>query len=88
MRRNPDGEDVLYIEDDEDRLFDEPDWTLDELWPSLSDSLRPSVCSAFCDLKTACPAGVIWVSTDVQGLHSLRHQGIQAFAYLRSRYAA
>lgn len=44
-------EDALHIEDDEDRLSDEPNWTLDKLQFSFSDNVRLRVQSVFDDVE-------------------------------------
>lgn len=54
VQLHPDVEDVLHIEDDEDGLFDEPDWTLDGFQPSVSDNLSLSMRSTFDDMKMVC----------------------------------
>lgn len=45
VRCDPDEEDIWQIKDDENRLFNEPDCTLDELWPSISENVSDSVLS-------------------------------------------
>lgn len=46
-RRGLDVEDVLYVEENGEELFEGPDWTPDDLRPSVSNIVRLSVWSAF-----------------------------------------
>lgn len=55
-RRDPDLDGVLYIEDDADSIFNEPDWTLQELQPSISDNGSLNPWSSLGEVKTACAA--------------------------------
>lgn len=87
-RRDPDVNDALHIEDDEDGLFNGPNWAINELRPSVSDNSRLSVRSAFHDVKLACATGGIDVSMDVRGVLSLMPLGVQAVVDLRSSEAA
>lgn len=52
-------DDVLHMEYDENGLFNQQDWTQDELKPSLNANMRLSVSSAFDDVNTAFAAGSI-----------------------------
>lgn len=83
-KRKQDEEDVPHIEDDEDRLCDEPGWTLEEMRPSVSDKVRLSVRLASNDVEMACASGGIEVPTDVRGVLSQTRQGVQETVDLRS----
>lgn len=72
-----DLEDGFVFEDDRDTLFGAPDWTLDELQPSVCGNVRFSERSAFDDVKTACAAGSIGIPVDVHAVirHASRGKG-------------
>lgn len=69
---------VWPIEEDEDRLFKMPHWTLDKLQPSFGNNVRLSVRSVFDDIKTTFAAGGTKVLTDVCGVLLLTGRFVQA----------
>lgn len=75
-RRDPDVEDIPYIQGGEEGLLEEPDGTLYELQPSFSGNVRLIMRSAFDDFKTACAVGGIKVMKDVCSVILLMHQGV------------
>lgn len=82
------AKEVRYVEDDGDKLLNKPTWTLDELWPSVSDSLRLSVRSAFYDIRTAFAARGISIPTYICGVPLFTHQYVQVIADSPSSEAA
>lgn len=80
--------DDSYGENNEDKLFDEPDRALDDLQPYISVDARLSVRSTFDDVKTAFVAGAISFQTSVRGLLPLMGQGLQEIDDLWSSDAA
>lgn len=81
---DPDVDDILHIADNEDRIFDEPDWMLDKLHPSGSEKVRLGVRSAVEGAKTAGAVSGIEVPGHVFGVLPLTRQGVQTIVDLRS----
>lgn len=81
MQRHPNVEEILQIEDEKEGLFDEPDWTLEELQPSVSDNRKLSVRSALDDIDTTYAAGGIEVLTDFRRVLSLICQDVEPIIY-------
>lgn len=83
-KRGLDVEDFLYIEGNEEKLFGEPNWKLEESQPSVIVNVRFSVPSALEDVKETCDARGISVLTDVCSVLSLTSQGVQQIVDFRS----
>lgn len=79
-QRSSDVQDVVVTKHIGDESFDEADWTLDEL-TYVRDNVWLSVHLKFHTVKSACGAGVFWVSTLFCYAIPLIYCGVQAIVH-------
>lgn len=76
MQQGTDLVDVLTVGGDGGDLFDDPDWMLEELQPSVNDNVRLSIRLVFDEVKDTCFAGIIETWKDFLRVCSLNRQGV------------